>query len=48
MYGVFVGQGCLGCVGWELFVFYEGVKDFVGKVVWLSFRWLPVACSTWM
>ena len=26
-----LGQGCLGCVGWELFGFYEGVKDFVGK-----------------
>jgi len=26
-----LGQGCLGCVGWELFGFYDGVEDFVGK-----------------
>jgi hypothetical protein len=26
-----LGQGCLECVGWELFDFYKGVKDFVGK-----------------
>jgi len=25
------GQGRLGCVGWELFGFYEGVIDFVVK-----------------
>ena len=28
---VCLGQGCQGCVGWELFGFYEGVQDFVGK-----------------
>ena len=43
-----LGQGCLEHVRQGAIRFYEESKILLGKIVWSSFRWLLVACSTWM